>query len=146
MHLLVDRGDGNLDLEEYNDNEAPRYAILSNTWGADGEEVTFRYFSEGTGKNKAGYEKTEFCRNQAGNDSLQHIWVDTCCIDKSSSAELTEATNSMYRWYQHADKCYVYLSDVSSLGDVTNASSPTTMWEAAFRKVDGFVEAGHCKN
>jgi hypothetical protein len=42
--------------------------------------------------------------------------VDTCCINKSSSAELTEAINSMLRWYREAAKCYIYLSDVS-VGD-----------------------------
>jgi Heterokaryon incompatibility protein (HET) len=134
MRLLVDRGDGNLNLEEYDDNNIPHYAILSHTWGADGEEVIFKDLMEDTGKDKAGYKKIKFCRNKAASDSLQHFWVDTCCIDKSSSAELTEAINSMYRWYQHADKCYVYLSDVSSSGDATNANSSTTTWEAAFRR------------
>ncbi|MCJ1386872.1 hypothetical protein MMC17_010000 [Xylographa soralifera] len=134
MRLLLDRGDGNLNLEEYDDNNIPRYAILSHTWGANGEEVTFKDLMEGTGKNKAGYKKIKFCRNQAASDGLQHFWVDTCCIDKSSSAELTEAINSMYRWYQHADKCYVYLLDVSLSGDATSANSPTVTWEAAFRR------------
>lgn len=35
-----------------------------------------------------------------------------CCIDKTSTAELSEAINSMYRWYQKAQVCYVYLADV----------------------------------
>jgi hypothetical protein len=59
--------------------------------------------------------------------------VDTCCIDKSSSAELSEAINSMFRWYQNADKCYVYLADVSTSGDGTNLQLSPTTWEAAFR-------------
>ena len=41
------------------------------------------------------------------------VWVDTCCIDKRSSAELSEAVNSMYRWYEDAQVCYAYLHDVS---------------------------------
>jgi hypothetical protein len=53
---------------------------------------------------------------QAASDGLQYIWVDTCCIDKSSSAELSEAINSMFRWYQNAARCYVYLTDVSIKG------------------------------
>jgi hypothetical protein len=40
------------------------------------------------------------------------VWIDTCCIDKSSSAELSEAINSMYSWYSRACVCYAYLSDV----------------------------------
>jgi hypothetical protein len=39
-------------------------------------------------------------------------WIDSCCIDKSSSAELSEAINSMYKWYANAQVCYAYLSDV----------------------------------
>jgi hypothetical protein len=43
--------------------------------------------------------------------------VDTCCIDKKSSAELSEAINSMFRWYKNAAVCYAYLSDVRITGD-----------------------------
>ena len=45
-------------------------------------------------------------------DGLSHAWIDTCCIDKSSSAELSEAINSMYTWYEVAQVCYAYLEDV----------------------------------
>jgi Heterokaryon incompatibility protein (HET) len=138
MRLLKDTGHGDLSLVEYDDDTIPRYAILSHTWGADGEEVTFKDLAEGTGKNKTGYDKIEFCRKQAASDDVQLFWVDTCCIDKSSSAELTEAINSMFRWYQNADKCYVYLSDVLTSGDATNAKLPTTTWEAAFQESKWF--------
>ncbi|KAI0828058.1 heterokaryon incompatibility protein-domain-containing protein [Trametes gibbosa] len=40
------------------------------------------------------------------------LWIDACCIDKSSSAELAEAINSMYEWYRLSDVCYAYLADV----------------------------------
>jgi hypothetical protein len=43
---------------------------------------------------------------------LQYAWIDTCCIDKSSSAELSEAINSMFAWYRKAAVCCVYFSDV----------------------------------
>lgn len=45
-------------------------------------------------------------------DEIQYTWVDTCCIDKSSSAELSEAINSMFKWYRHAGICYAYLDDI----------------------------------
>lgn len=132
---LISCGDhGVLGLGEYEDDDIPHYAILSHTWGADGEEVTFKDLMEGTSRNKAGYQKLEFCRKQAAMDDLQHFWVDTCCIDKSSSAELTEAINSMFRWYQNASRCYVYLSDVSTSGNNADSQSSSTSWEAAFRK------------
>jgi Heterokaryon incompatibility protein (HET) len=134
MRLIKDEGHGDLSLVEQHDENIPHYAILSHTWGADSEEITFKDLMEGTGKNKAGYIKIEFCRNQAANDGLQFFWVDTCCIDKSSSAELSEAINSMFRWYENADKCYVYLSDVSTSGHATNVLSSPTTWQAAFSK------------
>jgi len=43
---------------------------------------------------------------------MRYLWIDTCCIDKSSSAELSEAINSMYRWYEESNVCYAYLEDV----------------------------------
>lgn len=65
--------------------------------------------------------KIRFCSTQAAADGLQYFWVDTCCIDKSTSDELSTAINSMFRWYQGAAKCYVYLSDVSVPDEVTSA-------------------------
>lgn len=87
--------DAGLSLVEKHDGAIPQYTILSHTWGA--EEVTFKDLIKGTGKDKAGYEKIEFCRKQAASDGLLHFWVDTCCIDKSSSAELSEGMDSMFR-------------------------------------------------
>jgi hypothetical protein len=123
MRLLRIEADDAFRLDEYVGRDIPRYAILSHRWGADHEEVTFRDFMEGTGKNKAGYRKLTFCGKQAANDGLRFFWIDTCCIDKASSAELSEAINSMFRWYQHADKCYVYLSDVSTSDFARNEQS-----------------------
>ena len=42
-------------------------------------------------------------------------WIWNCCIDKASSAELSEAINSMYRYYSLAKVCFAYLGDVSRL-------------------------------
>ena len=80
-----------------NEDMIPRYAILSHTWGADTEEVTFKDLIDGTGIDKAGYNKIRFCGEQARHDGLQYLWVDTCCIDKSNSTKLAEAINSMFR-------------------------------------------------
>lgn len=80
MRLIEDDGRGSLRLVEQDKNNLPRYAILSHIWGADSEEVTFKDLIEGTGKDKDGYGKIEFCRKQAASDDLQHFWVDTCCI------------------------------------------------------------------
>ncbi|KAK4171520.1 HET-domain-containing protein, partial [Triangularia setosa] len=90
------------------------YAILSHTWGPDEEEVSYKDLEGGRAVSKPGYNKIQFCANQAGRDKLKFFWVDTCCIDKSNSTELQEAINSMFRWYRDAAKCYVYLTDVST--------------------------------
>jgi hypothetical protein len=101
-------------LAEFAEDEVPRYAILSHTWGRDGDEVTYKDIIDGTGSGKAGYDKLRFCAVQAKNDGLGYCWIDTCCIDKTNAAELTEGINSMFRWYQNAIKCYVLLTDVST--------------------------------
>nr|POF13758.1 vegetative incompatibility protein het-e-1 [Quercus suber] len=94
------------------------YAILSHTWGADDDEVTYDDIVNETGTEKLGYEKIQFCIQQARRDELEYFWVDTCCIDKKNLSELSRALISMFRWYSDAAKCYVFLSDVSrTLGE-----------------------------
>jgi hypothetical protein len=131
MRLLKCNSAGQFSLTEdiVDDDKIPPYAILSHTW-KEGEEVTFQELIEGTGMDKPGYEKIRFCGEQGKRDGLQYFWVDTCCIDKSSSAELSEAINSMLQWYRDAAKCYVYLSDVSiSNGlDPKNLSHESAFW------------------
>ncbi|KAF2194690.1 HET-domain-containing protein [Zopfia rhizophila CBS 207.26] len=139
MRLLKLKHDGDFSLMEFVGNQIPQYAILSHTWGADDEEVTFKDLAEGTGKSKAGYTKIRFCGKQAANDGLQYSWVDTCCIDKSSSAELPEAINSMFRWYRDAAKCYVYLSDVSIGGSTKNDLFSQRTLQAALQKSRWFT-------
>jgi hypothetical protein len=99
------------ELKEFFDEDIPEYAILSHTWGE--EEISFAEFKISFAKQKKGYSKITFICNQALTDSLQYAWVDSCCIDKSSSAELSEAINSMYKWYKMSIHCYAYLSDVA---------------------------------
>jgi hypothetical protein len=133
MRLLEWKSDSDFSLTKDFIHDIPPYAILSHTWGADTEEVTFEDLTDGTSKSKAGYNKIRFCGEQARCDDLQYIWVDTCCIDKSSSAELTEAINSMFRWYREAAKCYVYLSDVLKGNYDEHDHLPRSIWKSAFR-------------
>ncbi|KAF2021407.1 HET-domain-containing protein, partial [Aaosphaeria arxii CBS 175.79] len=113
IRLINVRDDGSLSLVEREESDIPPYAILSHTWGDDGDEVTYQDMIDQTGKNKIGYAKLTFCVQQVAVDDLQYFWIDTCCIDKSRSAELSEAITSMFRWYERSAHCYVYLSDVS---------------------------------
>jgi hypothetical protein len=99
-----------LELREFVGDKIPPYAILSHTWGED--ELTIRDVQDPIRMNSPASSKVRNCCRQAQSDGLEWAWVDTCCIDKSSSAELSEAINSMYRWYQNAEVCYAYLVDV----------------------------------
>jgi hypothetical protein len=103
------------ELEEFFESNRPPYAILSHTWGSD--EVTFKQLQEPNIRHRAGYRKVRHTLAQALKDGLTHVWIDTCCIDKSSSAELTEAINSMFAWYRDATVCYAFLEDVESLDE-----------------------------
>ncbi|KAI1841359.1 hypothetical protein JX266_012440 [Neoarthrinium moseri] len=104
-------------LHEFSGRKVPSYAILSHTW--DEDEVTFGDLQRKFPwyKRKHGYAKIKNCCRRALQDGLRYVWIDTCCIDKSSSAELSEAINSMYQWYQGAAICYSFLADVPP-GDV----------------------------
>jgi hypothetical protein len=103
-----------LTLYEFSPNAIPPYAILSHTWGEGDEEVKLQDLGAPGVERKAGYAKIKGCCRQAQQDGLAYAWVDTCCIDKTSSAELSEAINSMFRWYANAKVCYTYLVDVPS--------------------------------
>ncbi|KAH7198471.1 heterokaryon incompatibility protein-domain-containing protein [Fusarium flagelliforme] len=103
-----------IQLESFNGNEddIPPYAILSHTWGND--EITFQDVTqqplEELRRREAFYKVQECCA-QARKNGYDYVWVDTCCIDKTSSAELSEAINSMFKWYQQASICYAFLVD-----------------------------------
>ncbi|CAN9414002.1 unnamed protein product [Alternaria alternata] len=113
MRLLQRQGNDSFRLVYRVDEQIPPYAILSHTWGSEEDEVTFKDVVDGTYKKRRGYRKLQFCAKQAAEDDLDFFWIDTCCIDKSSSAELQEAIGSMFRWYTNSAICYVYLTDVS---------------------------------
>ncbi|KAG7286277.1 hypothetical protein NEMBOFW57_008585 [Staphylotrichum longicolle] len=102
--------------EEFIGSQIPPYAILSHTWDVDEPEVTLQQLLTSPAPAlyaKAGFRKiTQACALAAARDSLAYAWVDTCCIDKTSSAELSEAINSMYAWYRGAAVCYVFLADL----------------------------------
>ncbi|KAK6865381.1 HET-domain-containing protein [Apiospora arundinis] len=104
-----------LEVIEFFGEKIPRYAILSHTWGKG--ELTLQEMQSRTPQTtaKAGYQKIKAAATQALGDSYEWIWIDTCCIDKTSSAELSEAINSMYQYYMESAVCYAYLSDFSQL-------------------------------
>jgi hypothetical protein len=138
MRLLKCLPDGGVGLTSFDDDSTPPYAILSHTW-TEGQEVTYNELLAGTGAEKDGYTKIRFCGERAAKDGLEYFWVDTCCIDKSGSDELSTAINSMFRWYERSTKCYVYLSDVSVPDEVIDAQAFRISWEQSFRRSRWFT-------
>ncbi|PNP44229.1 hypothetical protein TGAMA5MH_03835 [Trichoderma gamsii] len=129
-----------LELVDILDDDVPPYAIVSHTWGD--EEVTIQqlrrlggylHLASSSPKpldkkrrailSKRGYVKIAGAARLAVSRGLDYLWFDSCCIDKSSSSELSEAINSMYLWYEQSAECYAYLSDVEP---------PTTQDAGAF--------------
>lgn len=112
----------NHEFQEFFDKRIPPYAIVSHRWG-DSElsfkdfrrviEKGFEEFRRVTKKDESGYTKIIGACDLARLRGLEWIWIDSCCIDKRSSAELSEAINSMYTWYERSVECYVYMADVS---------------------------------
>ncbi|CAM5999841.1 unnamed protein product, partial [Sphagnum balticum] len=116
MRLLRMNSDRTFSFIQFPEHDVPSYAVLSHTW-RDELEVTFQDVigsttTTKTTENGLNLDKLYFCAEQAKKDRLQYFWVDTCCIDKTSSAELSEAINSMFCWYQRSSKCYALLTDV----------------------------------
>ncbi|KAE8374906.1 heterokaryon incompatibility protein-domain-containing protein [Aspergillus bertholletiae] len=114
-----------------------KYAILSHRWGND--ETSFQDLTrpreeekEEASKRKTtkGYRKIQRFLERAAKDGYEYAWIDTCCINKESSAELSEAINSMFRWYRLADICYAYLEDVrpSVNAEDTDAQFRRSQW------------------
>jgi hypothetical protein len=101
-----------MEFQEYFPSQVPEYAILSHTWGED--EVSFQNMSLPSRSSKKGFAKVVQTCRLARNSGLKFAWVDACCIEKSSSAELTESINSIFQWYKSAAVCYVFLEDLNS--------------------------------
>jgi hypothetical protein len=119
----------------------PPYAILSHRWGS--QEVTLQQLKMKLPNGQIhpdvyrmeGFHKIQRFCYQAAYEGIEYVWVDTCCIDKTSSAELSEAINSMFSWYSKAQVCYAYLNDVdlprgkeSTLDDAFFEALSSSQW------------------
>ncbi|KAJ2897353.1 HET-domain-containing protein [Zalerion maritima] len=104
-----------LALEEFFGSKIPEYAILSHTW--EDNEISFQQLQAGITTRPGNDKIVQTCRI-ARSQGIGWTWIDTCCIDKSSSAELTEAINSMFKWYENASICYAVLSDCATEAEV----------------------------
>ena len=127
---------------EFCDDETTKYAILSHRW-IGSMEVNYKEMvnlakmdmeDRDEIRGRLGYKKIVDTCNQAKRDGYEWVWIDTCCIDKRSSTELSEAINSMYRWYTNAKICYAYLHDVDG------PSFPTKSDEEKYYGSNGWPE------
>jgi hypothetical protein len=117
-----------LGLKPYYGTNIPPYVILSHAWGEN--EVSFQQINGPREQiqSYAGFIKIQKCCAQAATDGFEHVWIDTCCIDKTNSAELSEAINSMFNWYRDATECYIYLADVTGVHDMDKSRWYTRGW------------------
>ncbi|KAM3087269.1 hypothetical protein ACMFMG_001372, partial [Clarireedia jacksonii] len=107
-----------LAIEEFFGSAIPPYAILSHTW--EEQEVTYQQFGNvETRTSINGWRKVQKSCELASEEGHKYIWIDSCCIDKTSSAELSEAINSMFEWYLRAVVCFAYLSDYDTSSATT---------------------------
>ncbi|KAK3352229.1 heterokaryon incompatibility protein-domain-containing protein, partial [Lasiosphaeria hispida] len=131
------------EIGSFADDQIPPYAILSHTWASQTSEVSFHDVHGATApigdggsfKEKTGWAKIEGACAQSLARGCEHIWIDTCCVDKSSSAELQESINSMFRWYAGAEICLAFLSDVPG----TAAEDVDVGAEDSFRRARWFT-------
>ncbi|CAG8973024.1 hypothetical protein HYALB_00007251 [Hymenoscyphus albidus] len=126
MRLLDTRSEP-LQIRSFFGSDSPEYAILSHTWGSADDEVSFSDVCQGKAEGKRLYSKVRKSCDLAASHGFEYIWIDTCCIDKSSSAELQEAICSVYRWYKNARICYVHLEDF--LAPTSSCEKPS-LWNS----------------
>ncbi|RDW64633.1 hypothetical protein BP6252_10284 [Coleophoma cylindrospora] len=138
MHLLswevLSGSEGRLKIRLERDTSVSKYAILSHRWGNPEDEVSFEDMLTGKEKGKKGYLKLIGCCKQAQQDGLRHVWIDTCCINKASSAELSEAITSMFTYYERSAVCYAFLDDV-----LLDASAQENLGSSSFARSAWFT-------
>ena len=102
------------ELRNFDNSPSPKYAIFSHRWYEDElkyEDFRAQDLLDGTNSGRA-YDKVRNACRIARDNHFEWIWIDSCCINKASSEETSSSINSMFKWYQEADVCYVYLFDV----------------------------------
>src|ERR1051326_6511124 len=99
-------------LQFFEPNQAPDYAILSHRWLGAEDELRYHDISDESAHDKRDYAKAHGACNLAKADGYDWIWIDSCCINQESAADLQESINSMWNYYARANVCYVYMQDV----------------------------------
>ncbi|KAI0443362.1 heterokaryon incompatibility protein-domain-containing protein [Xylaria telfairii] len=74
-------------------------------------------------------------------DGYEYVRIDTCCIDKSNGAELSEAINSAFRWYAESDVCYAFLNDAEKESTITGRRWYGIAWAISVSYYDSSLES-----
>lgn len=127
--------------EFVDDATRPKYVIASHRWTAD--EASYKEVKDGIAAQElaadnAGHRKVKafarYVREKVA--SVDWLWIDTCCINKESDAELSYSINSMFKWYRNAELCLVFLAGVVDVADSATVS-PASAW-ASFEQDEWF--------
>ncbi|KAK6440841.1 hypothetical protein LTR95_002942 [Oleoguttula sp. CCFEE 5521] len=119
----------------------PPYVIASHRWAHEDEEITYQDVLASRNTERIGYKKLNsfvtYVKSQ--HRDVDWLWIDTCCIDKTNAVELSEAINSMYKWYRNAEICLAYLSDVLYPKEENAPASNLEDFAKLFRQSDWFT-------
>lgn len=137
MRLLHAR---DLTFKEFIGSSVPQYAIVSHRWG--NKEPSYQDFHKYKEQYRSrrlrrgsGWTKIRKAAELALRCDIEWLWIDTVCINKESSAELTEAINSMYAWYSTAMVCFVFLPDVHNIESCTCELSDSTIFRSEAQRL-----------
>ncbi|KAI1427645.1 heterokaryon incompatibility protein-domain-containing protein [Xylaria sp. FL1777] len=120
-------------LEDFSTRDIPNYVILSHCWRSGHNEIIYEdvEYSQPESwkdKKKEAAEKVLNACAEADKLGYEYVWIDTCCIDKRSSSELSEAINSMFSWYRNSARCIAFLDDVDNLDQLDSSRWFTRGW------------------
>nr|POF14192.1 vegetative incompatibility protein het-e-1 [Quercus suber] len=128
-----------LEFAEFHDSDKrPRYVIASHRWYEE-SEVTFQDVQNRRETDKDGCKKFEAFARYVRIQVLfvEWLWIDTCCINETNAAELSEAINLMLKWYHNAGVCLAYLADVEGVRQRAEfAQTITNLFEPVFHDYD----------
>ena len=126
---IIAKSESGKDWNPYETLDFEEYAILSHTWLSKGEITYFDWKDPNSlDTTSPGYNKlAKFCKT-ASDQGLRLGWMDTVCINKENSTELDESIRSMFKWYQNAQVCIVYLAETESLEDMKSDKWFTRGW------------------
>ncbi|KAF8549449.1 hypothetical protein OG21DRAFT_1447848 [Imleria badia] len=107
-----------------------KWIMFSHTW--EGKEPTFKDVNLVDSlwkldESPLNDKLRQFCTT-ASEDGYRWAWSDTCCIDKATSAILSQSLISMYSWYEEAAETLVYLADVMSSAELGDLALTKSRW------------------